>query len=115
MADDEAEAKLDDGGSAQVQGRRKEEEERKGKLKEKEGVLRPIYKDKEISDMRGNRGAQKWIDNEIVASIVGCSLIKGVSLSLNKQVMSQRFTTNPEDDVRAVYKIYAKVQGQEFF
>ena len=58
---------------------------------------------------------KKWIDNKIVAPIVGCSLIKGVSSTLNKQVMSRRFTTNPEDDVRAVYKIYAKVQGQESF
>ena len=58
-ADDKAEVKLDNGGGAQVQRRREEEEERRGQRKEKEGVLRPIYKDKEISDMRGNRGAQK--------------------------------------------------------
>ena len=57
----------------------------------------------------------QWIDNEIVASIVGCSLIKEVSSALNEQVMSRRFTTNPQDDVRAVYKIYAKAQGEEFF
>ena len=58
---------------------------------------------------------KKWIDNEIVASIVGCSLIKGVSSALNEQVMSRWFTTNMEDDARAVYKIYVKAQGEEFF
>ena len=57
---------------------------------------------------------KKWIDNEIVASIVGCLLIEGVSSALNKKVMSWRFTANLEDDVRAVYKIYAKMQGQGF-
>ena len=98
-----------------MQRRREEEEERKGQRKEKEGVLRPIYKDKEISDRRGNQGAQKWIDNEIVAWFFGCSLIKGVSSALNKQVMSWQITTNPKDDARAIYKIYVKVQGQEFF
>ena len=57
--DDEAEVKLDDDGGARVQSRCEEEEETKGQRKEKEGVLRPIYKDKEISEGRGNRGAQK--------------------------------------------------------
>ena len=28
---------------------------------------------------------------------------------------SRRFTIDLEDDVTAVYKIYAKVQGEEFF
>ena len=58
---------------------------------------------------------KKWIDNKIVASIVGCSLIKGVSSALNKQVMSRWFTTNLENDVTAVYKIYAKMKREKFF
>ena len=53
---------------------------------------------------------KKWIYNKVVASIVGCSLIKGI-FGFNEQVMSRWFTTNLEDDVMSVYKIYAKVLG----
>ena len=65
--------------------------------------------------MRENRGAKKWLFNKVLALMVGCSLIIAVSLALNEQVMSQQFTTNLEDDVTPVYKIYAKVQREEFF
>ena len=54
------------------------------------------------------------IYNKVVALIVGCSLIKGI-FGFNEQVMSRRFTTNLEDGVMAVYKIYANVQREEFF
>ena len=62
----------------------------------------------------GIEDPKKWIYNKVVASIVGCSLIKGI-FGFNEQVTSQRFTTNLEDDVTTVYKIYAKVQKEEFF
>ena len=39
---------------------------------------------------------------------------KRVPSALNEHVTSQRFTTNLEDDVTAVYKIHAKVQGGIF-
>ena len=42
-------------------------------------------------------------------------LISKGYLWLNEQVMSWRFTANLEDDVTVVYKIYAKVQKEEFF
>ena len=58
-ADGEAEVKLDDGGGARVQRRREEEEEMKRQREERKGILSPIYKGKEISDRRGNQGAQK--------------------------------------------------------
>ena len=57
---------------------------------------------------------EKWICNKVVASIVGVSLIKGI-FGFNEQVMSWRFTANLEDDVTAVYKIYVKMQKEEFF
>ena len=52
--------------------------------------------------------------SKVVASIVGGSLMKGI-FGFNEQVTSWRFITNLEDDVTAVYKIYAKVQKEEFF
>ena len=56
------------------------------------------------------------ICDSFVASIVGGSLMKAkFRQSLNEQMMSWRFTINLEDDVTAVYKIYAKVQKEEFF
>ena len=56
---------------------------------------------------------KKSICSKVVASIVGGSLMKG-NFGFNKQVTSWRFITNLEDDVMAVYKIYAKVQREEF-
>ena len=46
--------------------------------------------------------------------MVGCSLIKGI-FGFNEWMTSRRFTISLEDDVRAVYKIHAKVQEEEFF
>ena len=40
--------------------------------------------------------------------------MKGI-FGFNEQVTSWWFITNLEDDVMAVYKIYAKMQKEEFF
>ena len=53
------------------------------------------------------------ICGKVVASIVGGSLMKGI-FGFNEQVTSWRFITNLEDDVTANYKIYVRVQKDEF-
>ena len=55
------------------------------------------------------------ICDSFVASIVGGSLMKAkFRQSLNEQMMSWRFIMILEDDVMAVYKIYAKVLKKKF-
>ena len=106
--------KLDDRSGARVQRRREEEEEMKRQREEKERDPSALFiRQRDKRQARESRSPKMNIYNKVVALIVGCSLIKGI-FGFNEQVMSRRFTTNLEDDVTAVYKIYTKVQGEEF-
>ena len=73
----DAEAKLDDGGGAQVQGRCEEEGEARRRRVKKKMTLGPIYKvNGEVTGAR-IKEPENWIYNGAVASIVGGSLTEG--------------------------------------